>query len=192
MPGGGRPRQAAPADEPRPEPAAPPAAAVFVTAVFVTAVFVTAVFVADVLGAPVPPAELRLEPAEPPDPAAPAADERRAPVPADEPFAVAGRGVAATVVTGAAGRDERVPGFVAAAPVRESPVRAAVVDLAGVAVARGRTAAAREVGAVPPASRPGTTPALLGKPATSPLSATGTASSGPTAVCDRPITTIPM
>jgi hypothetical protein len=46
--------------------------------------------------------------------------------------------------------------------------------------------------APPEISRPGTVPVLLVKPATWPLPPAGTGTNGPTAVCERPTTTIPM
>jgi hypothetical protein len=81
--------------------------------------------------------------------------------------------------------------------VREVAVRAVLV-LAAAGAAAGWAGTA----ACPPwltalaepafASRPGTVPALFWKPAITPLPPSGTASSGPTAVCDSPTTMIPM
>jgi hypothetical protein len=81
-------------------------------------------------------------------------------------------------------------------------VRAVVVRAVVVLAAAGATARWAGTAACPPwltafgepafASRPGTVPALFWKPAIAPLPPSGTASSGPTPVCDSPTTMIPM
>jgi hypothetical protein len=84
----------------------------------------------------------------------------------------------------------------------EVAVRAVVVRTVVVLAAAGATDRWAGTAPCPPwltalgepafASRPGTVPALFWKPAIAPLPPSGTASSGPTAVCDSPTTMIPM